>query len=359
DRHYTNVIKKQINDFLNVLNTYVKKKHVLFYVTMNFDLLQDKLKHLRKRDALLRIVRNFFYSKDFLEIDAPILVEAAGMEPHLDPFIAIGSQSGSKYFLPTSPEFYLKKVLSAGEEKIFSLCPSFRDETESISHSHQFLMLEWYRAKSTLEQIIIDCEELLKEIESNFDFPEIINDDGKRIFLGKGIYIAELDHIFQEITGLFMSQLKTEQEWQALAKSFGAQENSHWTINDCFSYISVSQIEKKLKKFDKPVILRGYPQFQCALAELRADGLSDRFELYIAGVEIANAYNELRGKEENLKRYIYFQNERKKMGKTPHPEDRLFFDAVDNIPQSAGIAFGIDRFLSLLLKCPIKDCQNR
>jgi len=321
--------------------------------------LKEKLENLKKRDKLLRIIRNFFYERDFLEIDAPILVKAAGMEPHLDPFAAEGLESGKKYFLPTSPEFYLKRVLASGATNIFSLCPSFRDEKESKTHSHQFLMLEWYRANSELKEIAKDCEALLKTVESNFDFEPIKNRNGERISLSNGIYIFELNNFFKQTTKYSITELDTEEKWHFLARSFGADAKSGWTVNDCFSFLMVSAIENEISKYDKPVILNGYPQFQCALAEERSDGFSDRFELYITSVEIANAYNELRGKEKNLKRYIYFQNERKALGKTPHPQDPQFFDAVERLPKSAGIAFGVDRFLSLLLNCPIQDCQNR
>ncbi len=321
--------------------------------------LKDKLENLKKRDKLLRIIRNFFYDRDFLEIDPPILVTAAGMEPHLDPFVAEGLESKTRYFLPTSPEFYLKRVLASGANLLFSLCPSFRDEKESKTHSHQFLMLEWYRANSELKEIEKDCEDLLKTIESHFNFEPIKNKNGETISLSNGINVIELNDFFKEITSYSISELDTLQKWHSLAKSFGAEVSSFWTINDCFSFLMVSAIESEIAKFDIPVILKGYPHFQSALAEERADGFSDRFELFIGGVEIANAYNELRGKEKNLKRYIDFQNERKSMQKNPHPMDDQFFDAVEILPKSAGIAFGVDRFLSLLLNCPIQDCQNR
>ncbi len=326
---------------------------------MKSNKLKEKIENLKKRDLFLRIIRKFFFERDFLEVDAPILVPTAGMEPHLDPFIAEGSVSKRRYFLPTSPEFYLKKILAAQVNRVFSLSPSFRDEMESFSHSHQFLMLEWYRSESSLVQIVKDCEELLREIENSFEFEPILINEKKKIALGNGIYVFELSDFLKEVTGYSLFELDTDEKWQRLAKSLGAEVNSNWTGNDCFSFISVSIIEKKLKGFDKPVILKGYPQFQCALAEVRKDGLSDRFELFVAGIEIANAYNELTTREANFKRYLHFQEERKKMGKPPHPEDLLFFEAVEEMPQSSGIALGVDRFLSILLQCPIQECQNR
>lgn len=321
--------------------------------------LKEKIENLKKRDKLLRIIRNFFYERDFFEIDAPLLVPAAGMEPHLDPFVVEGLQSGKKYYLPTSPEFYLKRVLASCTNNIFSFCSSFRDEKESKSHSHQFLMLEWYRPNVGLKEIIKDCKELLQTVERSFTFEPLRNRNGEKISLSNGITVIELNDFFKKTTKYSITELDTEEKWHFLARSFGADITSNWTMNDCFSFLMVSAVEKELAKLKTPVILTGYPLFQCDLAEERADGFSDRFELFIGGVEIANAYNELRGKEKNRKRYIRFQNERIKMGKLPHPPDYLFFEAVETLPESAGIAFGFDRFLSLLLNCPIHECQNR
>ena len=220
-------------------------------------------------------------------------------------------------------------------------------------------MLEWYRAESSLDEIIADCQNLLNKIEQEFSFSPILNKKAEKIYFSDGILVFELRDFFKKCTGYEISQIDKTEKWQKVAKSFGAQCQSDWTENDCFSYIFVTVLEKELQQFNKPVILKGYPHFQCALAELRKDGFSDRFELFINGVEIANAYNELKGKKENFERYIFFQNERKKMGKTPHTQDDLFFEAVEKMSKSAGIAFGIDRFLSLLLNCPIYECQNR
>ncbi len=319
--------------------------------------LKKKLPFLKKRDLFLRLIRNFFYSKNFLEIDSPLLLKSPCMEPHLDPFIVIGTLSGVKYFLPTSPEFYLKKILSSGEEKIFSLSPSFRDEEKSKSHSHQFLMLEWYRENSSLKEIAKDIQELLCFIKDNFSFEPVININGEEIRFDEGFNWIELNHFFKESFGQKFTELKSLNEWRQIAKINGAQTNEKWDENDCFSYLMVSKIEKKLNEFEKPVILYGYPKFQSALSEVK-NGISERFELYINGVELANAYNELKGKEKNLQRYKEFQKERVRLGKENLPADEELFDSVENFHSPSGIAFGIDRFLSLILKCSIDECQN-
>ncbi|HNQ79288.1 MAG TPA: hypothetical protein PK747_10165 [Acidobacteriota bacterium] len=322
------------------------------------DPIRLKLDNLEKRGRFLRIVRKFFQENDFLEVDPPLFVPAAGMEPHLDPFIARGMETGQTWFLPTSPEFYLKKLLAAGAERVFSLSPSFRDETPSKSHSPQFLMLEWYRVHAVPKDIVVDCENLFASIVRDFCDPELKTSQGKPIFLDQGIEVIELNRLFKDTVGTSLKELDSIEKWRSLAKGNGASVSSGWSENDCFSYICIEKIEKELAKREKPVAIFGYPSFQSALAEVREDGLIDRFEIYIGGVEIANAYNELTGKQKNIDRFLFFQAERMKLGKEPHPADELFFEAAGLMPRSAGIALGADRLLSLLLGCEIAKCQH-
>ncbi len=322
------------------------------------ELLRFKIDNLKKRDRFLRIVRKFFYENGFLEIDPPLLVPAAGMEPHLDPFIVRGMETGRGWFLPTSPEFYLKKLLASGAERVFSLAPSFRDEPLSKSHSPQFLMLEWYRAEGSPKDIVVDCGNLFASIVRDFGDPGLKTSEGKPIFLDQGIEVIELNRLFKDTVGKSLKELDSIEKWHALAKGNGASISSGWSENDCFSYICIERIEKELARRERPVAVFGYPPFQSALAEIRDDGLIDRFEIYIRGVEIANAYNELTGKQKNIDRFLYFQAERMKLGKEPHPADEMFFEATGVMPRSVGIALGADRLLSLLLDCDLRNCQH-
>jgi elongation factor P--(R)-beta-lysine ligase len=324
----------------------------------NLDELKNKIDLLYKRDDFLKTVRTFFHERDFLEVDSPLLVPSAGMEPHLDPFVARGMETGQTYFLPTSPEFYLKKLLAAGVERVFSLAPSFRDELPSKSHSPQFLMLEWYRTGREPEDIVEDCEELFAALVDSFGISLLKTAEGKHLSLNKGVERIELDLLFKKSTGKSLKELDSPEKWRELAKKNGAEVNEKWSENDCFSFLLIEKIEKTLAKYDRPAAVFGYPPFQSALAEVREDGLIDRFEVFIGGVEIANAYNELTGKQKNIDRYLHFQGERMMLGKEPHPADEAFFEASDLMPPSAGIALGADRLLSLLLVCEIKDCQN-
>lgn len=303
------------------------------------------------RADLLALIRRFFRRRRFLEVDAPLLVPAAGMEPHLDPFDVTGEETGMRACLPTSPEFYLKKLLAAGVDRCFSLAPSFRDEPPSRTHSPEFLMLEWYRAGKTMEALVRDCAGLLKAVGSRFLPGGHLVRDGRTCDLTAGVKVLSLSRAFECHVGKDWLVPETVEEWRALARENGADTGDRWTANDCFSYLMLAKVEPALASYDRPVVLMGYPAFQAALARLSADDarISERFELFVAGVELANAYSELTDPAEQRDRYGAFQAERALLGKRPHPPDEEFFQAVEHLPPCAGIALGVDRLLALIL----------
>lgn len=312
--------------------------------------LRARLPILEKRAGFLREIRAYFTSEGFLEADAPLLVPAGGMEPHLDPFEAKGWNSGVRYLLPTSPEFYLKKLLAAGAKRCFSLAPSFRDEPPGRGHSPEFLMLEWYRTHARLRELLADCGTLLKRLGTALRAPAVPLPDGGSCRLSAGIEVFELSEAFEQWAGVSWRVLDDVHAWREAARRWGGDVNETWTENDCFSYLLLTRIEPALARLDRPAALFGYPSFQGALAREREDdpGVIDRFELYAAGVELANAYQELTDGEEQRRRYAAYQEERLKQGKPPHPPDEEFFEAVDLLPECAGTALGADRLFALL-----------
>lgn len=303
------------------------------------------------RADLLALVRRFFRRRRFLEVDAPLLVPSAGMEPHLDPFEARGQETGLLARLPTSPEFYLKKLVASGVDRCFSLAPSFRDERPSKTHSPEFLMLEWYRSGRTKEALVRDCAGLLKAIGEAFLPGGRLERDGGVCDLTAGLDVMSLSHAFERHAGVDWLSLDGPAEWRALARESGADAGDGWTVNDCFSYLMLARVEPALASYGRPVVLSGYPAFQAALARLSAADprVSDRFELFVAGVELANAYTELTDAAEQRARFEAYQAERTAVGKRPHPPDEAFLQAVACLPPCAGIALGVDRLLALLL----------
>jgi lysyl-tRNA synthetase class 2 len=313
--------------------------------------LASRIPLFQERARFLAAVRAFFRRRRFLEVDAPLLVPAAGMEPHLDPFEARGWETGQAAFLPTSPEFYLKKLVAAGVSRCFSLAPSFRDETPSRSHNPEFLMLEWYRAGGNLADLIGDGSALLGDLARTLLGGEPLRSGETAVDLTRGVDVLSLAEAFERHAGGDFRSFETIEDWRMAARARGASAGSTWTANDCFSYLMVSSVEPALRTCPRPVALVGYPAFQAALASLDASDarISRRFELFVGGVEIANAYEELTDGEEQRRRFASYQEERRTLGKTPHPEDGQFLRAVDHLPPCAGIALGADRLLALLL----------
>ena len=315
------------------------------------DELEARRSLFEKRARYLHLVRDFFRRRGFLEVDAPSLVPAAGMEPHLDPFEARGWATGAAAFLPTSPEFYLKKLLASGVERCFALAPSFRDEAPGRGHSPEFLMLEWYRAGEAMDVLLQDCAGLLAELGGEFLPGGVLVREGVRCDFTAGLEVLPLGEAFERLVGADWRAFATLQDWRAAARRQGAVGVEGWSENDCFSFLMVSSVEPALAGFPRPVALVGYPAFQAALARLNPGDprISDRFELYAGGTELANAYTELTDAAEQRARYGVYQRERGASGKRPHPEDPQFMEAVGHLPPCAGIALGADRLLALLL----------
>lgn len=312
------------------------------------------------RADFLELLRGHFRSRSFLEVDAPSLVPAAGMEPHLDPFEVRGWATGAKAYLPTSPEFYLKKLVASGVERCFALAPAFRDEAPGRGHSSEFLMLEWYRAGEGLDAILRDCAQVLSEAGARFLPGGLLDRGGGRCDLTAGLEVLGLDEVFERFAGGDWKELASPEAWRERARRFGASTTEAWSENDCFSYLMVSAVEPRLAGFIRPVALVGYPAFQAALARLRPEDrrVSERFELYAGGVELANAYAELTDAAEQRERFQAYQFQRMAAGKPPHPEDPQFMEAVANLPPCAGIALGADRLLSLLLDEPVARVRH-
>lgn len=312
--------------------------------------LKDRRALFEARAVFLGEIRAHFRRRRYLEVDPPLLVAAAGMEPHLDPFEVHGTATSRRAYLPTSPEFYLKKLVASGVERCFALAPSFRDEEPGRGHSPEFLMLEWYRPGG-LRHLLADVRSLLRRLAPLF-LPEgtLRRQDAQVNLLG-GLRVFSLPRLFAERTGRDFRSLPDERAWRELAARHGGAVTGDWSPNDCFSYLLLTRVEPYLATLPVPAALVGYPSFQAALARTdpRDRRLVRRMEVFAAGVELANGYEELRDGEELRRRFEAFQQERRRAGLPPHPPDGEFFEATALLPPCAGIALGADRLLALLL----------
>lgn len=265
---------------------------------------------LRARAAILQAVRAWFVAHGYLEVQPPTIVPSAAMEEHLE-----AVRVGDLGYLHTSPEFALKKVLAAGLGRIYAMTPCFRLEEDGPHHSLEFTMLEWYRAGAGTAELMDEVEDLVGAAADAVGRPR--------------------PHFHRRAVADLLSPALPPDDW-------------------FFRWVDV--VEPTLTA---PTIVHGYPDWQAALARVR-DGVADRFEVYLGGLELANAFaEEFRGAELRA-RWEAVSAARRAAGRPPHPIDESFLAAVDRMPRCAGIALGVDRLVMALTGTPhIRAVQVR
>jgi len=276
----------------------------------------------------LQKIRDFFSGKGFQEAQTPSLVVCPGTEPFLDLF-SVGS-----FYLPTSPELHLKKMLAGGYEQIFEIRPCFRRGEISNRHQPEFWMLEWYRAFHDLEQILQDTLHLI----------EFLGGDVSR-FQRKS-----MAQLFQEKLNFNLTPKTTIEELKALAGKVGLGDTvrNYQIWDDVFYLLFIEKIEPFLDS-ENPLIVEKYPPSQAALARLTEDGWGERFELYWKGFEIANAFHELNDPVIQEQRSAEDLALKKALGKEMPALDSDFFAALwSGLPPAGGIALGLERLFMCL-----------
>jgi EF-P lysine aminoacylase GenX len=324
----------------------------------------NSLKEIQiKRTKINNLIRNFFNAKGFLEAQTPILVKCAGQEPYLSPFkTSFGDEKNKKYkgFLITSPEYSLKKMLAGGFDKIYEMARVFRaNESLGGTHNPEFTMLEWYRANSDYKKIMEDTENLILFLNKKINRSNILNYQGQKINLTTPWQRISVKELFSKYANIDLDKTKTLKNFRNQAKKSKINVNSKdndW--NSIFYDIFLNKIEPNLPK-DKPIIIYEYPLPQASLAKKKNKNsfYAERFEVYIAGLELANAFSELTDAKEQLSRLKEEQRLRTKLKKDIISIDKDFICALKlGIPPSGGIALGIDRLQMLLLN--IKDIND-
>ena len=273
---------------------------------------------IEKWNLFLNQIRQFFFTKKFLEIQTPTLVNCPGTEVYVDAYAV------EKKFLPTSPEIHLKKALACGYEKIFEIKNCFRKEEVTEHHQPEFYMLEWYRAFADLSSIKQDLIDLVHVLDRN-----------------QIVQIKNMQQLFLE-QGMELSPKTTKEEFAGWAKNKNLHTHTSDTIDDLFFRIFVELIEPKLPK--QPLIIENYPPFQAAYARIRPDGWADRFEFYWNGLEVANAFHEVNDPELQEIRMRTDLEKKQALGRKSVNLDPQFFQALKSgMPPSGGIALGLER----------------
>ncbi len=275
---------------------------------------------IRARAQLLAAIRCWFAEHGYLEVPTPTLVPSPAMEEFLYP-IAAGSG-----FLRTSPEFALKRVIATGLPRIYEIGPCFRDRESGPWHATEFTMLEWYRVGASLPDLMDEVEQLVATAATAIETAAPTS--------WRRVSVREL---FAEVTGIDLSA--------AAAVDISPDEEG-W--DDAFFRRWVTDVEPTITE---PTFVYDWPASQAALARIRDDGVwpvAGRFEAYVGGVELANAFLELTDAREQRRRFASSNLARNIAGEPPHPVDEDFIEAVARMPRTAGIAMGLDRLLAAL-----------
>ena len=344
-------------------------------------LYMNHLHHLKKNKEMLelrfhiiRLIREWFFGEGFLEVETPLILRYPGQEPYLSPMkLTVHDERGTAYqaYLHTSPEYTMKKMLSAGFDKIFFLGKVFRDhESFGGTHNPEFTMIEWYRAGEDFWKLMEDVESLFSFVVSKLGNNEMAKLRNQKMTEFRNFDISQFRHfrkvhmreLWREYAGVNLDDyLDVESMRQLCISNFsirpelmpkGFQIADFESYEDLFFRIFLNYIEPKLTE---PTIIHHYPAPMAALAKLssKEPGYAERFEVYVGGMEIANCFTELTDADEQLRRLEAEKKQRQDIGKDVYDIDMEFIEALRHMPPAAGIALGVDRLAQVLL-----DCRN-
>lgn len=319
-------------------------------------------RHADRRPALLARsrfdarVRNWFAERDFLLVDPPGLQRSPGNETHLHAFgtTMIGNDGeGQAMYLHTSPEFTMKKLLAAGESRIASLQHVWRNRERSALHHPEFTMLEWYRVGEAYDAIIADTLEIIRlaaEVTgiAQFEFRGRVCDPragAERVSVAE----AFLAHAGVDLLATMDDDGLPDGETlaaQMVAVGLDVPEDRSWSY--LFSRILVEKVEPQLGN-GRVTVLDRYPACEAALARRvpRDRRVSERFEVYACGVELANGFGELTDAAEQRVRFAAEMDEKARIYGERYPVDEDFLAALELMPEASGVALGFDRLVML------------
>jgi lysyl-tRNA synthetase class 2 len=279
--------------------------------------LARKREALQLRAGLIQSIRQFFLQHDFLEVETPLRIPAPAPEEHIE------ALPSGNWFLQTSPEICMKRLLAAGYPRIFQIAKCFRSGERGNLHLPEFTMLEWYVAGFDYRQLMDQCEKMITDVAGDQGLGKNITRQGRQINLAEPWERITVSEAFAKYAPVTMEE--------AMSK-------------DQFDEILVEYIEPRLG-CNKPTFIYDYPARLGALARLKENdsSVAERFELYIGGLELANGFSELTDAREQRQRFTEALKLRAQKGYAAYPMPESFLAALQNLPASAGIALGLDR----------------
>ncbi len=335
---------------------------------------RERLGLLQARAVALAALRRFFAERDFVEVETPLLVPSPGLELHLDAVIA-----GNGYLI-TSPEYQMKRLLAAGFERIYQVCKCFRAGEHGPHHASEFTMVEWYRGFAELDAIVRDTEELVAQVvRAVAGAPEAapIDPAGKsprpdgnaaggppprdlgapiaRV-AGRSIDVSPpwprmtVRDAMRTWAGVEVLGDEPAEALVAAVRAAGIAIADETAWDDAFFAAFLARVDPALAALDRPVILEDWPAPLAALARKKPGEPQTalRFEAYVGGIELANAFGELTDPVEQRARFEHDQATRRARGRPVYSiDDKLIAALAEGLPPSAGIALGFDRLVML------------
>lgn len=294
---------------------------------------------LKARARLNRAIRDFFDARGVMEVETPLLCASAATDPYLTSFGLDWQQR--RYYLQTSPEFAMKRLLAAGSGPIFQLCKAFRADEVGRYHNPEFTLLEWYRPGFTLTELIDETEALVRALAVRFGRSGEV-----------GARRVSYREVFREVVGLD-PMLASDDSLAQAARDRLEGVPQEWDRDGWLNLLMSSVVEPALSA--GMTFVWGFPPSQAALAACveEADGVrvAARVELYLGGMELANGYQELTDAAEQRHRCEADIRQRAALGAELLPVPEALLGALEaGLPPSAGIALGVDRLLMWLLE---------
>ena len=299
---------------------------------------------LQARAKALATVRDFFGERGFLEVETPLLVPSPGLEIHLDPVAA-----GAGYLI-TSPEYQMKRLLAAGCERIYQVCKCFRGNERGPHHSGEFTMIEWYRAFADLDSIIGDTEQLVHAVVRAVSGSDDARIGGRSIDVTPPWPRLTVRDAMARHAGIAIGGDETASALVVKVRAAGIEVALDAAWDDAFFAAFLARVEPALAALDRPVILEDWPAPLAALARRHPEDsrVALRFEAYVGGLELANAFGELTDPVEQRARFDAELAIRAARGRaTPPIDEKLLAALAEGLPPSAGIALGFDRLVML------------
>ena len=313
----------------------------------------QKRQNLAIRGRIIKAVRAYFDGQDFEEVETPILQVSPVMDTHIHAFKTelkgVDLQVKDTPYLHTSPEFAMKKLMVAGVERLYQICHVFRNAEGSSRHVPEFTMVEWYRTNADYSDIMKDCVGLLRDCATAADIKTYRYKTFECDPFQEWEYLTVCE-AFEEYTGIELENyLEDTDGLRAAVKALGLHTAEDDAWDDLFFRVMDAKIEPFLG-MGRPTILCDYPVSMASLSRKKQDDprFAERFELYVCGIELANAFSELTDAKEQIKRFETEMDNKEKLYGERYPIDGDFIAALEHgMPESGGIALGIDRLIML------------